>query len=194
MSLQESYEMLTTMRDPIKAAFLESQSPSQLDLNAKKEGIAIIFFGAPFTDPVHAAYKLALKTDLPVVNIDQLIIRAIGSEVFSIDARDAPQKIYQLINAEYLRVFKAVLTPEILEEEAQMSNIALLERKLQKLKEGPPTLTGRSKKSNKSDKSSKKSGSSKYLTLFYHLLHQGFSNILPRYLLLHQKNSKQCFR
>lgn len=161
--MEDNFEVASGIGDPIKSAFLESKmSYTELTKSETQEGIVIIFYGAPFTDPVHAANKLALKTKLPILNIDQLIMEAIGGDNMSAtenDTDNAIQKICEIINAEYNRIFANELTPEILEEQANMSQRQLVEKEIAKIIQGPTVTTG--KKTAKSDKSSKKSASSK---------------------------------
>lgn len=142
------------VKDPIRSAIIESKGPyPPSDSTALKEGIVIIFHGAPYTDYQYAANKMARACNIPVINIDSLIIEALVS-----NKTDSCGKINAIVD----EAFKDVADPDVnllrTSEPTQEDLIDEVKSKIDMIISG-----GTSPKSGKSKKSpakSNKSGSS----------------------------------
>lgn len=113
MKTEQPFMSDSTFRDPIKSAILESEGPlPEPDPAIMKEGIVIVFHGAPFTEYLSAANKMARTCNLPVLNLDTLIYEAL-----ILNKTENCVKINELIDAAYKAVQEVpvhvVVDPEI---------------------------------------------------------------------------------
>ncbi|XP_028982034.1 hydrocephalus-inducing protein homolog [Diachasma alloeum] len=99
--LHEDLEFAKKMKDPVSAIFAELNSPtenSELDekVNIPKDKSFIIFYGAPFTKYQETACKTAKLLDIPLLNLDSEITRAIATGESSTSS-----KVRRIIDEKY---------------------------------------------------------------------------------------------
>lgn len=156
MKLDEGVDLLAEFKDPIRAALLESKDLQEH--TDSKDGIAVIFHGAPFTNYIYAANKLGLRHDLTVLNIDKLIIDYLVE-----NSTKAVETIMELIDNAY----NEVIEKEINTDFSKDANLAPEEKIYMKintiLNDIEAAASGRKspKKGGKSNRSSSKKSSGK---------------------------------
>ncbi|XP_063234801.1 hydrocephalus-inducing protein-like [Bacillus rossius redtenbacheri] len=83
--------------DPLQKVLASAQPelPAAVE-GSSRDGVLIVFHGAPLTESVYAAHKMGKTLGIPVLNIDQIILEQVvyGNTVLG-------RKVYDLINTVY---------------------------------------------------------------------------------------------
>lgn len=153
-------DLLTTYKDPIKDALLISKEiPSNKPV--QKEGLAVIFHGAPRTSSVFAANKLGKRYDLSILNIDELILDSLAEN--SVESTG----IMEIINSTYAALFDPSLELD-LPQDPSKDQKELIRKRINDILNKPAGSSvrkkgkkGKTDRSSSSKKSSARSASSK---------------------------------
>lgn len=96
-------------KDPIKTAIIESKGPViEPDSTSEKEGIVILFHGAPLTEYIWAANRLAKYCQLSLVTLDSLIFEALVQ-----NKTENCVKINEYIEAAYNKIVNPTLAIDL---------------------------------------------------------------------------------